>query len=67
MKEIIKDKDKVYNYVKKKSREDHDFEWLVPLGFNNTHALLMREDYAVKRGIENITDLSDYIKSLKSN
>ncbi|MDN5212059.1 ABC transporter permease/substrate-binding protein [Fulvivirgaceae bacterium BMA12] len=62
---IIKDKDKVYNYVKDKSREDHDFEWLAPLGFNNTHALLMREDYATERGIENITDLSNYIKSLE--
>ena len=62
---LINDKDRVYDYVKKKSREDYDFEWLTPLGFNNTHALVMREEYADEHGIENITDLSNYIKSLK--
>lgn len=61
---LIDDKDKVYHYVKKKSREDHDFEWLAPLGFNNTHALLMRKEYANEHGIQSITDLSTYIKSL---
>ena len=63
---LIKDKDKVYNYVKSKSREEHDFEWLSPLGFNNTHALLMRKEYANKHGIRNITDLSNFIKSLNN-
>ncbi|NER85354.1 MAG: hypothetical protein F6K42_38835 [Leptolyngbya sp. SIO1D8] len=61
---LISDKEKVYHYVKQRSREDYDFEWLAPLGFNNTHALVMREDYAEEHGIENISDLSDYIKSL---
>ena len=61
---LINNKDMVYDYVKKKSREDYDFEWLTPLGFNNTHALVMREEYADEHGIENITDLSNYIKSL---
>lgn len=63
---LINDKDKVYSYVKKKSREEHDFEWLAPLGFNNTHALLMREEHAEEHGINNITDLSNYIKSLNN-
>ena len=61
---LISDKEKVYSYVKQRSREDYDFEWLTPLGFNNTHALVMREDYADELGIENISDLSDYIKAL---
>ena len=33
---------------------------LVPLGFNNTYALAMREDDAEKRGISSISDLSHH-------
>lgn len=58
---ILRDKDKVYGYVKEKSKERDDVEWLQPLGFNNTYALMMREDEAAAANIKMISDLGDYL------
>ncbi len=55
--EIISDKDKVYDYVKKEFKEQFDITWLPPLGFNNTYALMTREVQAKKEGWERISDL----------
>ena len=35
----------------------------IPLGFNNTYALALREDEAARRGITRLTDLADAAKS----
>lgn len=56
---------KVYDYVRRECRERYDLRWLQPLGFNNTTALMMREQDADSLNIKSITDLKAYIKSLQ--
>lgn len=58
---LIADKNKVYNYVKKYSTDHFDMKWLEPLGFNNTWALLMREEQANRLGIKTISELKSYL------
>ena len=58
---LIGDKDEVYDYVKSRFREKYNIVWLPPLGFNNTYALMMREEHAEKLGIETISGLSEIL------
>lgn len=51
----------VYDYVVRKSKEDFDLQWLSPLGFNNTHALMMREEQADELNLKTISDLKTYL------
>ncbi len=62
---LIADKDMVFEYVKTHSKANHDYEWLPPLGFNNTFAILMKEEEAGKHGIESLSDLSAYLSDSK--
>jgi len=52
----------VYNFVKKESKKRYDLEWLQPLGFNNTYALMMRESQANKLDIKTISELEYFLK-----
>nr|NIM14501.1 ABC transporter permease [Candidatus Aminicenantes bacterium]NIM81252.1 ABC transporter permease [Candidatus Aminicenantes bacterium]NIN20638.1 ABC transporter permease [Candidatus Aminicenantes bacterium]NIN44417.1 ABC transporter permease [Candidatus Aminicenantes bacterium]NIN87236.1 ABC transporter permease [Candidatus Aminicenantes bacterium] len=61
------DEQKVYNYVKAESKKRHDLYWLLPLGFNNTYALMMRREQANRLGIETISDLKKYIHQLRTS
>lgn len=54
------DHNAVYNYVAKRSRATFNIQWLKPLGFENTYALIMRKKQAERLGIETISDLADY-------
>lgn len=56
--------DKVYQYVQRESQERFGLEWLPPLGFNNTTALMMRKEDAERLKIEKISDLKQYVQSL---
>lgn len=58
---LFKNRNYVYNYVKEKTKALFDVEWLQPLGFNNTWALMMREDEANKHMIVTISDLKNYL------
>ncbi|MBI3307757.1 MAG: ABC transporter permease/substrate-binding protein [Candidatus Melainabacteria bacterium] len=60
---LIVDEETVYNYVKSESKKRFDTEWLEPLGFNNTWALIMRKEHADKLGINTISDLKNYLDS----
>jgi osmoprotectant transport system permease protein len=51
------DRDTVCEYVREESRKRFNVEWLQPLGFNNTYALMMRASDARERGIQTISDL----------
>lgn len=55
------DKDKVYDYVSKKFREDFDLSWLKPVGFNNAYALMMKADQARSLRIRSISDMKNYL------
>ncbi|WP_208596255.1 glycine betaine ABC transporter substrate-binding protein [Desulfovermiculus halophilus] len=59
-KEIMSDKQKVYEYVRKADAEN-GLIWLEPLQFNNTYTLLMRKDQAQELGISSISDLAQYM------
>jgi osmoprotectant transport system permease protein len=58
---ILRDNDKVYAFVAENSKQRFDVIWLQPFGFNNTYALMMREDHAMSLGIKNISDLKNYL------
>ena len=60
---IIKyDREAVYEYVQKEFRERYDIHWLSPLGFNNTHTMVMRREHAERLGINTISDLAAYLQ-----
>ncbi|MCB2406496.1 ABC transporter permease/substrate-binding protein [Hymenobacter lucidus] len=51
----------VLQYVRQQFRRRYGLEWLAPLGFNNTYALLMRQRQARQLGIVSISQLSTYL------
>ncbi|MGB5928006.1 MAG: glycine betaine ABC transporter substrate-binding protein, partial [Cyclobacteriaceae bacterium] len=65
LKDIMRDPDKVYGHVNREFQKQYNLEWLAPLGFNNTFAMMMREDQAEKLGIESVSDLKLYLESKK--
>lgn len=54
----IQDPTAVYDTVRRAYRERWSLEWLEPLGFENTFALLVRESMADSLGLETISDLA---------
>ncbi|HEX5553956.1 MAG TPA: ABC transporter permease/substrate-binding protein [Chitinophagaceae bacterium] len=58
---LVTDKRKVFNYVKAQFQQQYHLEWLQPIGFNNTYALMMRQSQARKLGIKSISDLQHYL------
>ena len=61
---IVMDKDKVYAFVSEESKKRFDIEWLQPLGFNNTYALIMRGNHAKNLNIKTISALKHYLDKL---
>lgn len=51
-------KDDVYEYVKKQFDERYQLQWMPPLGFNNTFALMMRREQAERLGVSSISELA---------
>lgn len=47
----------VYNHVKEVYDKDKNSVWLDELGFNNTYAIAVRQDFAEEHDIETISDL----------
>ncbi|WP_347159020.1 ABC transporter permease/substrate-binding protein [Pontibacter chitinilyticus] len=60
---LSKNKDTVYRYVKQAFQKKYNLVWLPPLGFNNTYALMMREQQAATLHIRSISDLRKYTMS----
>ena len=52
----------VLGYVRAEFARRFGLEWLAPLGFNNTYALLMRGQQARRLGIVSVSDLSGYLR-----
>jgi osmoprotectant transport system permease protein len=59
-------RDSVYDYVRRRFDEQYGLTWLIPIGFNNAYALMMRRAAAQQLGIRTISDLSNYLKKNKS-
>ena len=54
---IFTDAGAVYEYVKQSCAERDQVQWLEPLGFNNTYALMCRQEQAKGMGWNSIGDL----------
>ncbi|WP_316748731.1 ABC transporter permease/substrate-binding protein [Pedobacter gandavensis] len=61
LKNIGQDKDKVYDYVNKTFQQKYKIKWLIPIGFNNSYALMMREKQSKALGVNTITELKNYL------
>ncbi len=59
-------RDSVYNYVRRRFAREYHLSWLDPIGFNNAYALMMRRGQARQLRIQNISDLTNYLKKDKS-
>lgn len=53
----------VYAYVDQQLALRDAMTWSVPLGFNNTFALMMREEMAARQQINSVTDLRNWLES----
>jgi osmoprotectant transport system permease protein len=51
----------VYDYVAQQYKKRFGITWLPPLGFNNTYALMMRQQQARQLNIETVSDLKAYL------
>jgi osmoprotectant transport system permease protein len=60
---LITDKSKTYAYVKDGFEQQYHIKWLKPIGFNNSYALMMREQQAKQLKIKTISDLKRYLES----
>jgi osmoprotectant transport system substrate-binding protein len=54
----LKDREEIFNTVKKEYEEQFDLTWLQPTEFNNTQALAMTKERAEELGITTYSDLS---------
>jgi len=55
--------DKTYKFVDSEFRKQYGIQWLKPLGFNNSYALMMRKKQADELKIQSISDLKKYLDS----
>lgn len=56
---------KVYDFVRSEMSKRFGLQWLSPLGFNNTYAVIMRKKQAAQLGIRSVSDLSKYLGKTK--
>ncbi|RZJ37888.1 MAG: ABC transporter permease subunit [Chryseobacterium sp.] len=60
IKHVSQSADKTYQYVDSQFRKQYGIQWLKPLGFNNSYALMMRRKQAEELKIKSISDLKKY-------
>lgn len=58
VKQFITNADTLYNYVNQEFMKQYQIDWLAPLGFNNTYALVIRRTMAKAENLETISDLA---------
>lgn len=62
--DVMNDADKVYDIVQKEFNEQFKLKWLKPLGFNNTYAVAVKEDFANKNNINKVSELAPFAPEL---
>ncbi len=62
-KDPITDPQKCYDVVKEEDLQKNGLVWLPMMDFNNTYCLMMRREDAKAKGIQTISDLSEYVKA----
>lgn len=58
---ISADERKVFHFVKAAFQKEYHLEWLNPIGFNNTYAILMRQTQAQRLHIHTISELQEFL------
>ncbi|RZJ49217.1 MAG: ABC transporter permease subunit [Flavobacterium sp.] len=59
--EVTQDSDKTFEYVNAEFQKKYKIEWMKPLGFNNSYALMMRKKQAEELHITSISELKNYL------
>lgn len=59
--DILISNGEVFRYLEDQFEKKYNLEWLKPIGFNNTYALMMREQEARRLNITTISDLQNYL------
>ncbi len=54
-------KERRYSYIKEQFEKRYRLEWLKPIGFNNTYAIIMRQKQAKRLHVTTISDLQQYL------
>lgn len=62
---LMKDKNKVYAFVKTQFEKQFNMVWLQPIGFNNAYVLMMRRKQSADLNIKTISDLNNYLNNKK--
>jgi osmoprotectant transport system permease protein len=58
---LCQNEKKIFDYVKMQFQRRYHLEWLKPIGFNNTYALMMRQEEAGRLHLTSISDLQQYV------
>lgn len=58
LEELPYERDRIYQFVSREFAEKYDMQWLSPLGFNNTFALMTTREFAERNNLSSITDLA---------
>ena len=61
-KEVVRDSKELYEKVSKIDKEKHDLAWLEPCKFNNTYAIIMKEETAAKHNISTLSEWAEFIE-----
>jgi osmoprotectant transport system permease protein len=60
MQAVMGNRTKIYDFVKQEFEKHYSLQWLRPIGFNNSYALMMRRSQAKQLGINTISELAQY-------
>ncbi|RZJ43441.1 MAG: hypothetical protein EOO19_13005, partial [Chryseobacterium sp.] len=60
---VTKSAENTYQYVNSQFQKQYGIQWLQPLGFNNSYALMMRKKQAEELKIKTISDLKNFLNS----
>jgi len=60
--DLAHDKNKTYNYVSHEFRKKFKIKWLLPIGFNNAYALMMRRKQSKELNVNTITELKNHLQ-----
>lgn len=63
--ELLRDPDEVYRRVKAAYREQFGVEWMEPLGFNDTFAVILRAEDARRLNLTTISGLAPHARELR--
>ena len=65
--EVTSDPQQTFTSVREAFEEKYGLIWLEPFGFNNTYALVTRNQFAQTHGLKTITDLKHMMKAFETD